>query len=292
MLAAGAGTAGAERLAGHRPLVGYGGGRFTLRAAKCFADGALGSRGAWLLAPYSDRPGHSGLATQKPEAIAAVAAAAAEHGWQLATHAIGDRANREVLDVYERALKGRKGAELRFRIEHAQVLDPADLPRFAKLGVIASMQPTHATSDLRWAADRLGQARLAGAYAWASLVRSGARLAAGSDFPVESERPLWGVHAAVTRQDRRGEPAGGWRPGERLTREQAFRAFTREAAYAAFEEQSKGTLEPGKLADFAAFSRDVLRCEPAELLSAEAAMTVIGGEVVWRREPAAEPPGR
>ena len=257
-------SAGADYLATHRPLVGYGDGRFSLRAVKCFADGALGSRGAWLLAPYSDRPDHSGLATQKPEAIAAVAAAAAEHGWQICTHAIGDRANREVLDAYEKALKGRAGTDLRFRVEHAQVVDPADLPRFAKLGVIASMQPTHATSDMRWAADRLGEARLAGAYAWATLVGSGAHLAAGSDFPVESERPLWGIYAAATRQDRRGEPAGGWRPKERLTRE--------------------GTLEPGKLAEFVVLNRDPLRCEPAELLTTEAVMTVIGGEVVYRRE--------
>jgi predicted amidohydrolase YtcJ len=278
------GAAAAEYMAGHRPLVGYGGGRFTLRAVKCYADGALGSRGAWLLADYSDRPGYSGLATQKPEALAAAAAAAVEHGWQLCTHAIGDRANRVVLDAYERASKTRPGADLRFRVEHAQVVDPADLPRFAKLGVIASMQPTHATSDMRWAADRLGDSRLAGAYAWATLVGSGAHLAGGSDFPVESERPLWGLYAAVTRQDRHGQPAGGWRPKERLTREQALRAFTAEAAYAAFEEKDKGTLEPGKLADFAAFSCDPLRCEPKELLTAETVMTVIGGEVVFRRK--------
>jgi predicted amidohydrolase YtcJ len=173
MVSIGAGPAAADYLARSRPLVGYGDGHFTLRAVKCSIDGALGSRGAWLLAPYSDRPGHSGLSTQKPEAIAAVAAAAAEHGWQVCTHAIGDRANREVLDAYERALKGRSATDLRFRVEHAQVIDPADLPRFARLGVIASMQPTHATSDMRWAADRLGEARLAGAYAWATPVKSG-----------------------------------------------------------------------------------------------------------------------
>jgi len=290
MVSVGTGPAAADYLARNRPLVGYGDGRFTLRAVKCFADGALGSRGAWLLAPYSDRPGHAGLSTQKPGELAALAAAAADGGWQVCTHAIGDRANREVLDAYERVLKGRAGGELRFRVEHAQVIDPGDLPRFARLGLVPSMQPTHATSDMRWAADRLGEARLAGAYAWATLANSGAHLAFGSDFPVESERPLRGFHAAVTRQDRRGEPAGGWCPAERLSREEALRAFTVGAARAAFEEALKGTLESGKYADFVVLSRDILSCEPAELLTTEVVMTVIGGEVVFRRAEAPQKP--
>ena len=268
----------------HRPLIGYGGGRFTLRALKCGLDGALGSRGAWLLQPYSDRAGWCGLPAQTPENLTTVARTALAHSYQVCTHAIGDCANRETLDAYERALKERPGVDARFRVEHAQVVAPEDLPRLAKLGVIASMQPTHATSDMRWAQDRLGPERLKGAYAWASFLRSGARLAAGSDFPVEHENPLCGVYAAITRQDRQGLPEGGWRPEECLTREQVLRAFTLGAAYAAFEENEKGTLEPGKLADFVAFDKDVVRCAPRELLDAKVLLTVIGGEVVYRRE--------
>jgi predicted amidohydrolase YtcJ len=270
-------------LPGREPIVGYGGGRFTLRAVKCYIDGALGSRGAWLLEPYSDRADHTGCPVA-PELVREVAALCAERGWQCCTHAIGDRANRETLDAYQAALKAHPGGDRRFRVEHAQVISPADLPRFAKLGVVASVQPTHATSDMRWAADRLGSERLRGAYAWASLIKSGARVAAGSDFPVESERPLLGVYAAVTRQDRAGKPPGGWLPAERLTREQALRAFTIDAAWAAFEEKDKGTLQPGKLADFVVLDTDLLKCPPADILEAKVLMTVIGGEVVYRAE--------
>jgi predicted amidohydrolase YtcJ len=266
-----------------RPLVGYGGGRFTLRGVKCYIDGALGSRGAWLLEPYADRPGHTGCAVE-PALVREMAELCAKHGWQCAIHAIGDRANREVLDAYAAAVKKHPGADHRFRVEHAQVIHPEDIPRFAALGVIPSMQPTHATSDMRWARDRLGEKRLAGAYAWASLLKSGCRIAAGSDFPVESEKPLWGFYAAVTRQDHEGRPAGGWRPGERMTREQALRAFTFDAAYAAFEEKDKGTLEPGKLADFVVLDTDIMTCPPRDILKARVLMTVIGGEVVYRAE--------
>jgi predicted amidohydrolase YtcJ len=267
----------------HRPVIGYGGGRFTLRAIKTSLDGALGSRGAWLLQPYNDRPGHEGLSTQSPANLLTICRAALAQGYQVCTHAIGDRANREALNCYERALAERPGTDVRFRIEHAQVVALEDLPRFAKLGVIASMQPTHATSDMRWAQDRIGPERLKGAYAWATLLRSGARLAAGSDFPVESEDPRLGLYAAVTRKDRDGRPEDGWRAEECLTREQALRAFTLGAAHAAFEEREKGTLEPGKLADFAVFDRDLLRVPPRELLDAKVLLTVIGDEVVHRR---------
>jgi predicted amidohydrolase YtcJ len=278
MLGAGSARGVVEK---REPIVGYGGGRFTLRAVKCYIDGALGSRGAWLIEPYSDRPGHSGCPVA-PEKVRETAALCARRGWQCCTHAIGDRANREVLDAYEAALKAHPGGDRRFRVEHAQIISSDDLPRFAKLGVIPSMQPTHATSDMRWAADRLGEKRLSGAYAWATLLKAGCRIAGGSDFPVESERPLLGIYAAVTRQDREGRPEGGWRPEERMTRLQALRAFTVDAAHAAFEEKQKGTLETGKLADFTVLDTDVLTCSPKGILKAKVLMTVIGGEVVYR----------
>jgi len=278
------GGEGLDYIRSHKPLIGYGGGRFTLRAVKCVADGAMGSRGAWLLQPYSDRPGYSGLCAQEPRVIAAVVQTALANGYQVCTHAIGDRANREVLDVYAAALKNRNGADDRLRIEHAQLLALDDLPRFAQLKVIPSMQPTHATDDMPWAEDRVGPERIKGAYAWASLLRTGARIAAGSDFPVTGENPLHGLYAAITRQDYQGKPDGGWHPEERMTREQALRAFTLDAAFAAFEESSLGSLEVGKLADFAVFDRDIVQCDPRELLTARAMLTVIAGEVVYRRE--------
>lgn len=272
-------------MADHAPLTASDSGRLTVRAVKCYLDGALGSRGAWLLAPYADRPDSLGLPVATADSLLPLARLAAARGWQLCSHAIGDRANREALDLYERALQGHPVGAPRWRIEHAQVLSPEDLPRFGRLGVIASVQFTHATSDMRWAAERLGQDRLLGAYAWASLLAHGARLAGGSDFPIESEKPLWGLYAAVTRQNHWGEPEGGWLARERLSREQAFRAFTLDAAFAAFEEQDKGSLEAGKLADFVVFDRDVMRCEPAELLATNVLMTVINGHVAYRSQP-------
>jgi predicted amidohydrolase YtcJ len=265
------------------PLIGYGEGRLSVRAVKCGMDGALGSRGAWLIEPYADRPDSRGLPTNSPEGLTAVCRVALRRGYQVCTHAIGDRANRETLNTYEAVLRAQPGLDARWRIEHAQIVAPEDLARFAWLQVIPSMQFTHATSDMRWAEDRVGPARLIGAYAWATLLKQGNRIAGGSDFPVESENPLWGVYAAITRQDRDGKPDGGWRPEQRITREQAFRAFTLDAAYAAFEEREKGSLEPGKLADFVVFDRDVTTCPPTELLQMRVRMTVIGGEVVFER---------
>lgn len=276
-------------LARNKPLINHAGHRLTVRAVKCMVDGALGSRGAWLLKPYSDRPTdhrgqpYVGLPVQRPAFIRQVCDVALANGYQVCTHAIGDRGNREVLDVYEAALKRRPVADHRFRIEHAQVIALSDIPRFARLGVIPSMQPTHATSDMRWAEARLGPARIAGAYAWARLLRAGSRIAAGSDFPVESENPLWGFYAAVTRTNHQGLPSGGWRPQERMTRTQALRAFTIDAAYAAFEEKLKGVLEVGRLADFVVLSGDIMTCEPARILQTTCRMTVIGGKVVYRR---------
>ena len=269
-------------IATRKPVLGE---RITVRAVKLYHDGAMGSRGALLLEPYSDKPvndkgeANVGLRVGDAAHLREVAAAAAKHGWQVCVHAIGDGANREVLDAFEAA--GAKDA--RFRVEHAQCISPADIPRFGKLGVIASMQPTHATSDMRWAEERVGKERVKGCYAWRSLLDAGARLAGGSDFPVESENPLLGFIAAVTRQDLDGKPEGGWMPGQRLTREEALRIFTLDAAYAGFEENARGTLAPGKYADFVILSGDLMKVPDAELRKLVVVQTVIAGETVYAR---------
>jgi predicted amidohydrolase YtcJ len=265
----------------------------TVRAAKVYMDGAMGSRGAWLLEPYADRPvdaggqPYTGLAVSKTDFVEAVARHAVEKGYQVCTHAIGDRANREVLDAYERATRivGIPPARMnyRFRIEHAQLLNLDDIPRFAELGVIASMQPTHCTSDMRWVEDRVGAERARGAYAWQNLLMLGAVIAGGSDFPVESHNPFLGIYAAATRQDLDGKPEGGWMPRECMTREQALHAFTMGAAYAAFEEGTKGSLEAGKLADFIVIDRDIMTCPARDIADTRVLRTVIGGETVYER---------
>ncbi len=256
-------------------------GRFlTLRAVKFLADGALGSRGAALDAPYSDDPTQSGLLLLAPEELEARARAFADAGFQVAVHAIGDRANRITLDALARLEAAHPGS--RNRVEHAQVLHVEDFGRFAQGHLIASMQPTHATSDMPWAVERLGPGRLAGAYAWKSLLDAGAPLAFGSDFPVEDVSPLLGLYAARTRQDVSGKPEGGWRAGEKLSGEDALRGFTTGAAFAAFEESELGTLKPGMDADFTVLSVDPVEVPPTELLSAKVLMTVVGGRVVFR----------
>jgi predicted amidohydrolase YtcJ len=251
-----------------------------VRGIKLYADGALGSRGAWLLAPYSDDPGNTGLVIASPAELRHAVEVTSAHGWQLAVHAIGDGANRAVLDAVEHG--GARTRTMRFRIEHAQVVDRADFGRFAALGVLASMQPTHATSDMGWADERLGPARLAGAYAWRSLRDAGARLVGGSDFPIEEVPPLHGIYAAVTRQDRAGKPEGGWRPEQRLTLEEALRMFTVEPAYASFEEGRRGAIVPGAVADLTVFDRD-LRADAASLLETRVDLTVVGGRIVYDR---------
>ncbi len=218
-----------------------------------------------------------------PEFIRQVALDGLRQGYQVCTHAIGDRANRETLNAYAAALAEHPVQDHRFRIEHAQLLAPEDIPRFAELGVIAAMQPTHCTSDMRWVADRVGVRRAAGAYAWASLLRSGARIAAGSDFPVESHNPFLGIYAAITRQNTGGEPSGGWHPEQRLTRTEALRAFTLDAAYAAFEEHTKGSLTVGKLADFIVIDRDIMTCPARDIPKTRVLRTVIGGQTVFMR---------
>lgn len=266
------------------------GDRLTVRSAKLFVDGAMGSSGAWLFEPYSDRPRDSegrpytGLVVMKPEFIRRVAEDGLRQGYQLCTHAIGDRANREVLNAYAIAFSRRPTQNHRFRIEHAQLLAAEDIPRFRRLDVLPSMQPTHCTSDMRWVYARVGRQRAKGAYAWASLLKTGVRIAGGSDFPVESHNPFLGIYAAITRQDADGQPPEGWHPEQRMTRAEVLRSFTLDAAYAAFKEESKGSLEPGKLADFIVIDRDVMTCPPAEILKTRMVETVIGGETVYRAQ--------
>ncbi|HEY2797187.1 MAG TPA: amidohydrolase [Thermoanaerobaculia bacterium] len=258
--------------------------RLTVRAIKAYADGALGSRGAALLADYADEPGRRGLLRTSPERLAEIALAARRGGWQVWIHAIGDRGNRLALDAYEAAAaavpEAAEGAT-RPRIEHAQVIAPEDFPRFARFGVIASIQPTHATSDMPWAEDRLGPSRIAGAYAWRRLVIAGARLAGGSDAPVESENPLLGFYAAVTREDLQGKPPGGWRAGEKLSRAEAMALFTSGAAYAAFEETWRGRIEPGFAADFTILERDPMAVPEEEIPSVKVFATVVAGRAVF-----------
>ncbi len=258
-------------------------GRLVMRSVKLYADGALGSRGAALLADYSDDAGNAGLLFLDDAALEAQLRRVFSCGLQAGVHAIGDRANRQVLDAYEKLIPQYPDNPGRHRVEHAQILDPADVPRFASLGVIAAMQPTHATSDMDWADERLGEGRLAGAYAWRSLLASGARLAFGSDFPVERVDPMLGIHAALTRQDAGGHPPGGWQPQERLGRAETIRAFTRDAAWAGFAENETGSLEAGKQADFIVLDRDVMAEPDAELLDVRVLQTWVGGERVFAR---------
>ncbi len=299
--------------------------RFTQRTIKVIFDGALGSRGAALLAPYSDKPDSSGFLTQKPEELRPMFEEALRRGIQVETHAIGDRANRTILDLYEHAfnavppekrkvlvggassgepgvaeLRHPKAGDVRWRVEHAQILSEQDIPRFAKLGVIASMQPSHAISDLFFAPARLGMERLAGAYAWNSLIKSGAIICGGSDAPVERGEPMIEFYAAVTRcpLPEHGLPVGapsgvelrskedspqreGWHPEQAVSREQALKMFTINAAYAAFEEADKASIEVGKLADFSVLSTDIMKIPAPEILKTRCEMTVIGGEVVY-----------
>jgi len=261
---------------------------FTQRTIKVIFDGALGSRGAALLKPYSDAPETSGYLTEKPEQLRPMFEEALRRGLQVETHAIGDRTNRTILDLYEAAFKAvppneRKIAEPRWRVEHAQIVDPADLPRFAKLGVIPSMQPSHAISDLFFAPKRLGMDRLAGAYAWQSLLKSGSIICGGSDAPVERGEPMIEFYAAVARKSVKGFSGEGWHPEQAVSREQALKMFTIWPAYAAFEENDKGSIEPGKLADFTVLSADIMKLPEPEILNTRAEMTVIGGEIPYQR---------
>jgi len=247
--------------------------KLTVRSVKLVSDGAMGSRGAAFLQPYADDAKNSGLLILSGAEIEKIARQAIERGFQVNTHAIGDRANRTVLEAYKAVLGGKN--DRRFRIEHAQVVDPSDIKLFAENSIIASIQSTHATSDMRWAESRLGKARLAGAWLAQTFLAAGVPIANGSDFPVEETNPLLGFYAAVTRQDASGNPPGGFLPKEKLTRDQALRSWTLGGAYAAFEEAEKGSIEVGKLADFVILSEDLTR-------TAEVRLTVVGGEIVYQ----------
>lgn len=259
------------------------GGHIWVRAIKLLSDGALGSRGAALLDPYSDDHDNRGLILTPAETLDRIAAEALANGFQLNVHAIGDRANRMVLDAFEKALTARPTADHRFRVEHAQILNFADIPRFAELGVIPSMQGSHQTSDMYWVPERLGYARALGAYAWRSLLETGVVVPNGSDFPVESPNPLISFHAFVTRQDAAGFPAGGWMPAQRTTREEALLSMTLWPAYASFMEKETGSITPGKYADFVVLDRDIMTVPAEQILGTEVLRTVIGGETVYER---------
>ncbi len=272
----------AEKLPAYR-WIDYGGGYLTVRAIKRTLDGALGSHGAWLLAPYADMPQTSGLNTADPADVARTAEIAAANGFQLNVHAIGDRANRVVLDLFERTFQANPDeTDRRWRIEHAQHLDPADVPRFAQLGVIASMQGIHCTSDAPWVVKRLGEQRARdGAYVWQTLWKSGAVVTNGTDAPVEDVDPLASFYATVSRKLTDDTVFFG---AQRLTRAQALQSYTRNNAYAAFEEARKGTLAPGYLADIVVLSKDIMTIPEDEIPTAEVVYTLVGGKVAYRRE--------
>jgi len=258
-------------------------GHLWIRSIKLYADGALGSRGAALLDPYTDDAKNVGLLKSTPDHLRDVATRALQHGFQVGTHAIGDRGNRVALDAYEAALKAVPTVDHRFRIEHVQVLDHADVPRFAQLGVIPSMQAVHQTSDMYWAPTRLGYARTFGAYAWRSLLNTGVIIPNGSDFPVERVNPLYSFHAAVSRQDDNSWPPGGWFPEQRMTREEALKSMTIWPAYAGFMETTTGSLTPGKFADFVILDRDIMTIPESSILGTGVIATYIGGKAVYER---------
>ena len=279
----------AKRLLSEGPIIEAFNNHFNLRTIKVVSDGALGSRGAALLAPYSDSPDSKGFLRVKEEDLLPMLEEALRKGIQVETHAIGDYANRFILDEYEKALSAvpksqRKIAEPRWRDEHSQIINPSDIPRFAKLGIIPSMQPSHAIGDLHFAPSRLGLDRLNGAYAWQSLLKTGVIIPGGSDAPVERGEPMIEFYAAVARKDIRGFSGEGWHPEEKVTREQALQMFTIWPAYAAFEESLRGSIEVGKLADLTILSADIMKIPEMEILKTQCLMTVIGGEVVYERK--------
>ena len=259
------------------------GGRLWVRSIKLYADGALGSRGAAMLQPYSDDPNNVGLLLTPQRELQRITDMALRAGFQVATHAIGDRGNRVALDVYDSALRKNPVADHRFRVEHAQVISLEDIPRFAQLGVIPSMQGSHQTSDMGWAENRVGHDRIRGAYAWRSLLDQGSIIPNGSDFPVEDVNPLLSFHAAVTRQDPSNRPPGGWYPEQRMTREEALKAMTLWPAYAAFQEKIMGSLSPGKYADFVVLDSDIMRVPVDQILRSNVISTWLGGKAVYTR---------
>jgi predicted amidohydrolase YtcJ len=275
-----------QALRGLGITAGFGDEWLRVGMVKGYTDGTLGSRTASMLEPFSDDAHTRGLPQYTEAGLDSLVDAADAAGLQVILHAIGDAANRQALDAFEHAARANPAHERRHRVEHAQVLDRADIPRFRQLGVIASMQPTHATSDMRWAETRIGRERAAeGAYAWRSLLDAGATVIFGTDFPVEPMPPVEGIYSAVTRQSREapGTPPGGWMPEQRLTRQEAIRLYTAAPAYGEWQEKVKGTLRPGMLADLVVWDRDLLTVPDAEILKAAPVMTIVGGRVVYQR---------
>jgi predicted amidohydrolase YtcJ len=263
-------------------MIDYGNGHLTVRAIKKSIDGALGPRGAWLLAPYSDKPESSGLETTKVAEIEETARLAMQHGYQLAVHAIGDRANRETLNIFERAFKANPAKkDLRWRVEHAQHINAADIPRFGRMGVIASMQGIHCTSDAPYVLERLGAARAQeGAYVWQKLMKSGAIVANGTDAPVEDVDPIASYYATVSRKLKDGKV---FYPGQRMSRMEALKSYTTNGAFAAFEEDNRGSLKPGKYADITVLSKDILKIPEDEIPTAKVSYTIVGGKVLYKK---------
>ena len=271
----------APKLAEYK-MIDYGGGHLTVRAIKKSIDGALGPRGAWLLAPYSDKPESSGLETTKVAEIEETARLAMQHGYQLAVHAIGDRANRETLDIFERAFKANPGKkDLRWRVEHAQHISAVDIPRFGRLGVIASMQGIHCTSDAPYVLERLGARRAQeGAYVWQKLMKTGAIVANGTDAPVEDVDPIASYYATVSRKLKDGKV---FYPDQRMSRMEALKSYTTNGAFAAFEEENRGSLKPGKYADITVLSKDILKVPEDEIPTAKVTYTIVGGKVLYKK---------
>jgi predicted amidohydrolase YtcJ len=273
-----------DQLAKNGPLPSYGKDMYALRAVKLYADGALGSRGAALLAPYSDDPHSHGLLFHTNKEIDAMIAKAIRKGYQVNVHAIGDAGNKQILDTFAKEIPANKAGARRHRIEHAQVVTPGDIPRFKSIGIIPSMQPTHATSDKNMAETRIGADRMKGAYAWRTFLQQGSRIACGSDFPVEAPNPFFGIHAAVTRQDKDGQPIAGWYPEQEMSLKEAFRCFTLDAAYAGHQEKTLGSLEAGKYADFIVIDRDMFKISPYDIDKIGVLETWVAGRQVYQKK--------
>jgi predicted amidohydrolase YtcJ len=277
-----------DQLSKNGPVGSYGKDMYALRAVKLYSDGALGSRGAALLAPYSDDPHSHGLLFHSNQEIDAMIAKAMKKGYQVNVHAIGDAGNRQILDTFAKEISANRAANrasaLRHRIEHAQVVTLADIPRFKSIGIIPSMQPTHATSDKNMAEQRVGAERIKGAYAWRTFLQQGSRIACGSDFPVEAPNPFFGIHAAVTRQDAGGQPIAGWYPEQEMSLKEAFRCFTLDAAYAGHQEKTLGSLEVGKHADFIVIDRDLFKMSPYDIYKTGVLETWVAGRQVYRKQ--------